>query len=108
MTTPMDRSEINRTHIPANQIKVGDVILPPAREMQLWMVRACRERNLPETALHLTVREVREAMPDKRGSRLLIRCDQTPEWNEGRSSVWPFSFKVRPDTSWPLITTHAA
>lgn len=83
----------------ADALKVGDVIMPPPREVQLWMRRTCQERNLPETALHLTITEIREAMPDKRGRWLAITSDQTAAWNQGRAPH-PFRFKVRPDTAW--------
>src|SRR3990167_4048454 len=43
---------------PAETLRVGDVIFPPAREVSLWMRRNARERGLPDTALYLTVRAV--------------------------------------------------
>lgn len=86
----------------AAELKVGDIIMPPAREIQLWMRRTCQERNLPESALHLTVRDVRHAAPDARGEWLLVTADQTPEWT-GDSTPYPFKFKVRPETPWVII-----
>lgn len=83
----------------ADALKVGDVIMPPPREVQLWMRRTAQERNLPETALYLTITKVDEAMPDKRGRWLVVTSDHTPEWLQGRTSH-PFRFKVRPDTPW--------
>lgn len=86
----------------AAALQVGDVILPPAREMSLWMRRHARERGLTESALHLTVTQVREGATDKRGRWLIIKADHTPEWNaDGR--VLAFTFKARPETPWPLI-----
>jgi hypothetical protein len=90
------------TKIKAELLKVGDIILPPAREIQLWMRRTLQEKNLPESALHLTITEIREGNPDKNGRWLIVRCDQTKEWiGDGKS--YPFSFKVRPETAWQKI-----
>jgi hypothetical protein len=76
--------------------------MPPARELSLWMRRRARERGLLEPALYLTVREVAEATPDRRGRWLIVRCDHTPEWlGDSRPSV--FSFKARPGTPWPIL-----
>ena len=87
----------------AETLKTGDVILPPAREVQLWMRRSCQERNLPETALHLTVRNVREGRADKRGRWLVISCDQSPEWTKDQTTTFPFTFKARPETPWAKV-----
>jgi len=96
------------TKVRADALKVGDVIMPPAREVQLWMRRALAERNLPESALYLTITSVEEGSPDKRGRWLLISADQSVEWNAGRKAV-PFRFKARPETPWPIVmTTDAA
>lgn len=87
----------------ASELKVGDTIMPPEREVRLWMRRDCTERNLPETALHLTIAAIEEGAPDKRGRWLLISTDQTPEWLNGRPQRSPFRFKARPDTPWPKL-----
>lgn len=89
--------------VQAQDLKIGDVIMPPAREVQLWMRRHLQEKNLPESALYLTITEIRESAPDKRGRWLVISADQTAEWNAGRATVHPFRFKVRPETPWPKI-----
>ena len=87
-------------NVQVQTLKVGDVILPPAREIQLWMRRELQKRGLPEAALHLTVTNIREGNPDKRGRRLIISTDQTAEWNAD-CRVLPFVFKARPETPWP-------
>lgn len=81
-------------------LKVGDVIMPPAREVSLWMRRTLQERNLPESALHLTITKITDGAPDKRGPWLVVVCDQTPEWRQG--ATYPFTFKARPDTPWQM------
>lgn len=86
----------------AAELKIGDVIMPPDREVRLWMRRACQERNLSESALHLTITEIREAAPDTRGRWLLVTADQAPEWFQGRKPS-PFKFKARPETPWATI-----
>ena len=83
----------------AENITVGDVILPPARELSLWMRRHVREHQLPETALHLTVIKVSEGAPDKRGRWLLIKTQLASAWSAGRG---PFTFKARPGTPRPI------
>jgi hypothetical protein len=92
------------TKVRAEMLKAGDKIMPPDREVRLWMRRDIQERGLAETALHLTVTEVREASADKRGRWLIITADHAPEWwRQGGSKPYPFRFKARPDTPWQLI-----
>jgi hypothetical protein len=88
----------------AELLAVGDVIMPPSREVRLWMRRRCVERGLSESALHLTVASVRESAPDGRGRWLVVTASHTPEWNEGREL--PFRFKVRPGTRWQMAAGH--
>lgn len=91
----------------AADLKIGDVIMPPPREVRLWMRRACRDRGLPELALALTITEITEASPDARGAWLLICADQTPEWSWG-GKPFPFKFKARPETPWKTIKLGVA
>lgn len=94
--------------IRASELKIGDVIMPPPREVSLWMRRTCKEKNLPETALYQTIVEIKEGTPDVRGSWLLITCDQTPEWcADYVNGPAPFTFKVRPQTPWITIKRAA-
>lgn len=93
---------MTKTKTEAQLIKVGDIILPPEREMRLWMRRELSTRNLTETALHLTVTEVYEGSPDKRGRWVVIKAKYSPEWNSGL--VQGMTIKARPDTAWPVIT----
>jgi hypothetical protein len=86
----------------ADALKIGDRIMPPAREVSLWMRRHLQERNLSEAALYLTITEIHEGSSDKCGRWLVVSSDQTTEWNEGRNAL-PFRFKVRPETLWPKI-----
>lgn len=86
----------------AETLKVGDKIMPPAREVQLWMRRDLQIRGLEESALHLTITEIHEGIADKRGRWLVVSCDQSAEWNSGRKSL-PFKFMVRPATPWAKV-----
>jgi len=86
----------------AETLKIGEKILPPAREVQLWMRRACQEKNLPESALHLTITGIEEGSPDKNGRWLIFTTEQTPEWHGG-TKPFPFRFKARPETPWPKV-----
>ena len=83
-------------------LRIGDVILPPARELQLWMRRHAAEQGFSDSALHLTVREISEGQPDRRGRWMIVKCAQTAEWNRGQVGR-AFTFKARPATLWPII-----
>ena len=92
----------------AEELKIGDVIMPPAREIQLWMRRDIQERNLPESALYLTITEVKEGSADRRGRWLIITANQAPEWySEHQVNRFPFRFKARPETPWQIIKAAA-
>jgi hypothetical protein len=93
--------------IRASEIRPGDIILPPAREISLWMRRTLQQEGLPESALELTVESVREGAPDKRGPWLIVRTQQSPQWLRGRAP-YPFTFKVRPTSPWPLVRRPGA
>lgn len=86
----------------AKTLKVGDVIIPPAREVSLWMKRHAQERGLSESAMHLTINNFREGASDKKGAWLIVDCDHTAEWI-GDSKLRTFSFKVRPESLWIKI-----
>lgn len=90
----------------AKNLRVGDKIMPPPRELQLWMRRHAAEKRLPEAALHLTVTQVGYGPADKRGPWLVVRSLHTPEWTadymKPDPALHPFTFKVRPDTPWQM------
>ena len=86
----------------AELLKTGDVILPPEREMRLWMRRTVAEMGLTESALNLTVTETYEGAPDKRGRWIVIKAKHTPEWGNGPSST--MTIKARPETPWPVVS----
>lgn len=83
--------------IRAEEIRVGDVIRPPEREMRLWMRRQIAAGHTAATELDLTVTEVREAAPDKNGPWLLVIAHAP-----GRH-VGQWKIKVRPATPWPVV-----
>lgn len=87
----------------ADTLKVGDTIMPPAREVSLWMRRHVKDKGLSESALHLTVTEIHEGASDKTGRWLVVSSDQSPEWNGGSPITHPFRFKVRPETLWQKV-----
>lgn len=92
--------------IPAETIKPGDVILPPERELRLWMRRSLREKGLGEEALQLTVAEAIEGAPDKRGRWVQIKAQYSAAWCRDyadQSRPHYMTFKARPGTPWPLI-----
>lgn len=83
----------------ARNIQVGDVILPPERELRLWMRRHIQTHNLPECALHLSVKEIRETS-DKGGPWIVFKTQYPEAWGHTSS----FTFKARPETPWTVIT----
>lgn len=91
--------------MPVETLRAGDVILPPARELSLWMRRHARERGLSDAALNLTVIRTREGNPDTRGRWVVVEAAHTEEWG---LRAFPFIFKARPGTLWPLISAGAA
>jgi hypothetical protein len=88
------------------ELKIGDKIMPPRREIRLWMRRHAAERNLPESALALTIIEIREGNVDKGGRWLVVKCLQTPEWTANFVDPDPaahkFTFKARAETPWQM------
>jgi hypothetical protein len=88
----------------AKDLKVSDIIMPPARELHLWMRRDALSRHLSEAALYLRVIDVCEGKPDKTGRWLIVTCEYSAEWLAGRKG-WPFKFKARPDTPWQIVSS---
>ena len=98
----MERSATQIHSKPVSDLRPGDVILPPAREL-LWMRRTARERGLgDEEALYLTVTNVRDVWMDRRGRWIVVTCDRTAAWTNGDKRL-PFTFTARPATPWPVI-----
>ncbi len=93
---------MSTTTITVAEIVPGDTILPPKREVALWMRRRLTERNLPESALFLTVVSVEEAAADKSGAWLVITASHSDAWNAG-DVQHPFRFKARPATPWTRV-----
>ena len=89
----------NFQRVSVSTIAVGDIILPPERELQLWMRRYVLDNGLTSAALHLTVVSISEEGPDKRGIWLVFRTTQAPEWGARQ----PFVFRARPETQWSMI-----
>ena len=83
--------------VPVTDLRIGDIILPPERELRLWMRRHVHDHQLSEDALRLTITEIREGTCDARGAWVIITTQQDPAWG----ARFPFSFKTRPCTAWP-------
>jgi len=58
---------LNFPKVPAESLKVGDVVMPPEREMRLWMIRDAAEKGMSPTDLGIMLTDVHEGEPDKRG-----------------------------------------
>lgn len=69
--------------------------MPPGREVRLWMKRTLAERGLDESALLLTITDIREGKPDKGGRWLVVTTQHSEAWNQGRQAR-EFVFRKRP------------
>lgn len=90
------------TKLCVQDLKVGDQIMPPAREVRLWMRRDLAARGLPESALYLRITDIREGQPDKGGRWFRITADHAVEWHGG-CPPYPSKFSARPETLWIKI-----
>lgn len=86
----------------AAQIRVGDVVMPPERELRLWMRRHVREHNLPESALHLHVEEIKSTH-DKGGEWVIVKARYDKTWD---ARQFTFTFKARPETPWSILDAY--
>ena len=92
-------------------LKVGDVIAPPAREVSLWMKRDAREKGLPESVLAITIETIYQGEPDKRGGWVCIAGYLPEAWytTTGADNIrqpgkrYLFRFKARPATPWIVV-----
>lgn len=87
-------------------IKVGDIIFPPEREMRLWMKRELAEKGLSESAQALSVVSVDQARPDKKGEWVIIKARYSREWTRDYAEPEKdhfMSFKARPQTPWLIM-----
>jgi len=89
--------------IAVSELKPGDKILPPERELRLWMRRDLAQRGLPESALVMTIEQVELARRDKRGDWWRITAHLSPEWY-GDRPAYPWKIAARPETLWPVVT----
>ncbi len=92
---------LNFPKVPAESLKVGDVVMPPEREMRLWMIRDAAEKGMSPTDLGIMLTDVHEGEPDKRGRWVWFSGYLRDDWYQGRRQ-YPFKFKARPDTPWPV------
>ncbi|HEX8851183.1 MAG TPA: hypothetical protein VF761_16780 [Gemmatimonadaceae bacterium] len=92
----------------ASTIAVGDQIMPPARELRLWLRRNLAEKGMTEAEAIMTVTEVKQGAPDKRGPWLLVTAFMPDAWYaECPSGPYPWTFHIRPDTLWPVVVGGA-
>jgi len=95
----------------AQDIKEGDLVLPPEREIRLWMRRALGEKKLAESALLLTVAEVSEGKPDKKGRWTVVKGRYSREWCGDYANPlgdYFLTFKARPETPWTILRNGGA
>jgi hypothetical protein len=86
----------------ADALAVGDIVMPPERELRLWMRRDAAERGLTDKDLGIMLTEVREGAPDTRGRWILFSGYLPDHWyKSGRPYKW--TFKARPETAWVRV-----
>jgi len=98
---------LNFPKVRADSLKVGDLVMPPERELRLWMVRDAREKGMAPTDLGIMLTDVHEGEPDKRGRWIVFSGYLRDQWYQGRKQ-YPFKFKARPDTPWPVVAHPTA
>ena len=99
---PLEPRGIVAEKVPADQLRVGDIVLPPDRELKLWMLRDAAAKGIAPGDLGIMLTEVSEGLADKRGRWLLFKGYLRDAWYQGRKPH-PFTFKARPETPWPLL-----
>lgn len=88
----------------ADTLKEGDIVMPPDRELRLWMIRDAAEKGMSSSDLGIMLTDVHEGQPDKRGRWIIFKGYLRDDWYAGRRK-YPFTFKARPETPWPLVAT---
>jgi hypothetical protein len=94
----------------ASDIKIGDLVYPPSREISLWMKKALAEKELDETALLLTVVEARESKPDKNGPWIFVKGQYSKAWTSDYAEpdrAHYMTFLARPQTPWKIVRVGA-
>lgn len=78
-----------------SEVVSGDKVMPPVREVSLWMKRDLITKGLSIESLLLTVNTVAQNWKqDKGGAWTLFDTNYSPEFGNGRR----FTFKMRPST----------
>lgn len=94
--------------VKVSDIKVGDLIYPPKREIALWMEKELAKKELPQSALILTVVEARASKPDKNGPWIFIKGQYSREWTKNYAEpekAHYLTFLARPHTPWQIAQT---
>jgi hypothetical protein len=71
------------------------------------MARDAAEKGMSTADLGIMLTEVKEGAPDKRGRWIIFKGFLRDEWYQGRRQ-YPFIFKARPETPWPVVATPQA
>lgn len=86
----------------ADSLKVGDLVMPPDRELRLWMRRTAAKKGMSEDELGIMLTDIHEGTPDKKGRWLWFTGYLRDKWYAG-GKQFPFKFKARPDTLWAVV-----
>lgn len=98
----MSAAPVHPVRSMAERLVVGDVVMPPAREVRLWMVRHAAEKGLSIADLGITLTDIHEGESDKGGRWLWFAGYLCDDWYT-TGTRHPFKFKARPGTPWPVL-----
>jgi hypothetical protein len=97
---------LNFPKVLVDSLKVGDMVMPPEREMRLWMIRDAAEKGMSPSDLGILLTDVHEGEPDKGGRWIFLTGYLRDQWYAGRRQ-YPMKFKARPNTPWPVAARPA-
>jgi hypothetical protein len=89
------------TKKPISEVKVGEQIMPPAREVSLWMRRTLAEKGLDESALLLTVVAVDHGTRLGVGIKAQYGKEWTATYAEPNKAHY-MTFQAKPTTMWKV------
>jgi hypothetical protein len=98
---------LNFQKVRADSLKVGDIVMPPERELRLWMGKRAAEKGMKPQDLGIMLTSVREGASDKTGRWILLTGYLQDRWyaDYAGGKQHPMTFKARPDTMWPVVAT---
>jgi hypothetical protein len=103
----MPHQIMHNPRVRAEDLKVGDIVMPPARELRLWMKRHGAEKGMRPDELGIMLVDIHEGQPDKLGRWIWFVGYLRDQFYTG-GKQHEFRFKARPDTPWTLVASPQA